>query len=201
MAAEKPPAFQFYPKDFLSSDAVSLMTTEQIGAYMLLLCHSWLRPEGLPADTESLARLARVPAARFTSKVWPGISRSFTANEHGLLCNPRMERGRHEQETYRAERSQSGKRGAASRWADKNDGSGNDSDIAQPIAKNGSSSATALEDPPNPPFNGGRVTKRDLDKAAELRRKSFGRCPHDVEHTYDECLRQIVLEQRAKVSA
>src|SRR5690606_41198418 len=59
VVTEAPPAFLLYVKDFLSDDAVSLMTNEQIGAYILLLCHQWKRPDGLPAAMASLAKLAR----------------------------------------------------------------------------------------------------------------------------------------------
>ena len=46
----KPPAFQFYPKDFLSDINVVTMTNEQRGVYITLLCHCWLE-NGIPIDS------------------------------------------------------------------------------------------------------------------------------------------------------
>ena len=53
------PAFQFYPGDFLSSMHVNMMTTRQIGAYILLLSYDW-SGDGLPDDDGALRRLARL---------------------------------------------------------------------------------------------------------------------------------------------
>ena len=39
LVMNKPPAFQFYPDDFLGG--VSDMTQAEVGAYILLLCHQW----------------------------------------------------------------------------------------------------------------------------------------------------------------
>jgi uncharacterized protein YdaU (DUF1376 family) len=39
---DRSPAFQFYPKDFLSDLNVRVMTWEQKGIYTELLCHCWL---------------------------------------------------------------------------------------------------------------------------------------------------------------
>ena len=73
------------------------------------------------------------------SKVWPGVSSTFKRNDDGLLFNARLERSRAEQQGFKAERSQSGKRGAATRWARSHDGSA----IKQPLANDSSSSASA----------------------------------------------------------
>lgn len=57
----RPPAFQFYPADWLSSPNVMAMTPEQEGAYLRLLCCAWLAPDcGLPNDDSMLAVLSRL---------------------------------------------------------------------------------------------------------------------------------------------
>lgn len=156
---EAPPAFLLYVKDFLSDDAVSLMTNEQIGAYVLLLCHQWKRPDGLPAAMASLAKLARCTPARFTRVIWPGLAEKFPANESGRLANPKLERVRAEMIAYREGRSEAGRRGAARRWHSHRSGNGsangvaNGSANAQPIANRWPSSASAST-PPNPPHGG-----------------------------------------------
>jgi uncharacterized protein YdaU (DUF1376 family) len=53
----KPPAFQFYPKDFLSDTNVVCLTNEELGAYIRLLCHCWLGGS-LPTDDKKLAKLS-----------------------------------------------------------------------------------------------------------------------------------------------
>lgn len=112
---EKPPAFQFYAGDFLSNDHVCLMTNEQIGAYVLLLCHQWQRPEGLPASLSSLAKLARCTTARFERNIWPAISACFEAGENGHWFNSRLEKERTAQMTFRERCSVAGKASAAQR--------------------------------------------------------------------------------------
>ncbi len=57
--AAKPPAFQFYANDWLSSPAIMLMTPAEEGAYIRLLAISWVKG-GLPDDDEQLAVLSRL---------------------------------------------------------------------------------------------------------------------------------------------
>ena len=60
-AMSKPIWFPFYVNDFLSSSKVALLTTEEIGAYILLLCHAWQDPHcSLPDDNACLAKLGRI---------------------------------------------------------------------------------------------------------------------------------------------
>ena len=58
MTANKPPAFQFYPKDFLADDNTAAMTNEELGAYIRLLCHVWIAENHLAGDEEKLRKLA-----------------------------------------------------------------------------------------------------------------------------------------------
>ena len=52
----KNPSFQFYPGDWLSSQRVSLLTLEEEGAYVRLLCYCW-QHGSIPSDSVQLARL------------------------------------------------------------------------------------------------------------------------------------------------
>jgi len=54
--SSKPPAFQFYPSDWLGSQRVSLMSLEEEGAYIRLLSYCW-QHGSIPADPEQIARL------------------------------------------------------------------------------------------------------------------------------------------------
>lgn len=116
MATDKAPAFQFYPKDFLTDDAVLAMTNEQVGAYIQLLCHAWLMPEGLPPSMSALARLCHCTPKRFERCVWDGVRVKFRENGEGRWFNPRIEQVRDEQRKYRERRQQQGKDGADKRW-------------------------------------------------------------------------------------
>jgi len=53
--------FDFHVNRFLHSDDVESMTAEEVGQYILLLCHSFVKDEAsLPDDPAVLARYARV---------------------------------------------------------------------------------------------------------------------------------------------
>jgi 5-methylcytosine-specific restriction endonuclease McrA len=106
----KSPAFQLYPNDFLGSAKVGMMTTEEIGAYLLLLLLDW-QEDGFDYQAPRLARWCRLPTARFT-KAWGAIGPCFTADAAGRLRNPRLERERIKQADWREKSSNGGK----SKW-------------------------------------------------------------------------------------
>jgi uncharacterized protein YdaU (DUF1376 family) len=57
----KPPAFMLYADDWLGSKQIALMTPEQEGAYIHLLCHEWNDDEcALPTSDADLAVLSRL---------------------------------------------------------------------------------------------------------------------------------------------
>lgn len=126
----KSPAFQFYPNDFLSDPNVIVMSLQERGAYITLICLCWANP--LPSNINRLARLCGVPVATFR-KLWPALEVCFRPHptEPDLLIHPRLERERAKQLAFRSEKSEAGKRGAAKRW--QKDGTA----IAQPSSKNG----------------------------------------------------------------
>ena len=82
----KPPSFQFYPDDWLSSKNIMLMTPEQEGAYIRLLAYSW--PDGLPDDDDQLATLSRLNEGWF--KGGSQIIRKHFVKRNGKLFNPRL---------------------------------------------------------------------------------------------------------------
>jgi uncharacterized protein YdaU (DUF1376 family) len=144
MPDNKPPAFQFYPGDFLASGKVNLMSMEEIGCYIVLLCHQW-QDGSIPSEITKLARLCRTTPLHL-AELWDSgpLSECFPELAPGRLANPRLERVRQEQIAYRAERAESGRKGAESRWNNHNgsaNGSANGLASEEPIAKNGSSSS------------------------------------------------------------
>ena len=111
---DKSPAFQFYPKDWLSDLNVVRMTLEEQGAYMRLLCHQWLEGQ-LPANTSELARVVGVSSSRF-ARMWRSIAPCFALSDDGAtLSNGRLEVERSKQADWREKSRAGGKRSAAKR--------------------------------------------------------------------------------------
>ena len=166
---EKAPAFQFYPKDWISDESVLLMSLEQEGAYIRLLCHAWLHGS-IPADVDQLARICRTSPARMR-QVWCGVACCFSEVD-GRLVNARLERQRAKQEAFRAERAASGKKGSDGKWG--KHGSAKGSANKEPLANDGlpfsSPSASPLTDPPLPPASGGGGLDGRVDVLVTLAR-------------------------------
>lgn len=110
--AVKSPAFQFYPDDFLGSGKVGTMTTEEVGAYVLLVCLEW-NETGFVFDEEELSRWCRMPRARFRA-AWRRVSRSFVERD-GRMYNPRLDVERAKQAEWREKSRKGGLTSAQSR--------------------------------------------------------------------------------------
>ena len=101
----KPPAFQFYADDFLGG--TSDMTTEEVGAYIRLLCNQWTKG-GLPDDDTRLVIMAGQCQASSLAKA----KTKFGICEDGALRNARMEHERQKQDAYRQKQASNGSK----RW-------------------------------------------------------------------------------------
>ncbi len=135
------PAFQFYPGEYLSDKNTMPMTTEEIGAYDLLMWVCW-EEDGLADDMEELADIARMPVEKFTPSWNRRIKKCFRWDDKKkLFFHPRQEKEIKKQKAWRKEKSDAGKAGAAKRW--KETSKSDSTAIAPPydrIATNGSSS-------------------------------------------------------------
>lgn len=108
--SERSPAFQFYPKDFLSSTKVDQMSMTERGVYITLLSRCWL-DHGLPTDQKALAKMVRMKTAQF-ERMWDhSILRACFVEKDGKLLNERMERERAGQAEYRAKQAANGASG------------------------------------------------------------------------------------------
>ncbi len=108
-------AVLFYINDFLGSGRVAAMTTEQVGAYVLLLLHQAQPDDGmLPDDDKALARLARLTLAKWR-RISPEIMECFQ-REGGRVWNERMKEEIEYQKNHKAGRSDSGRKAAQARW-------------------------------------------------------------------------------------
>lgn len=110
---DKAPAYQWYPKDYESDEAVKLMTYEQEGIYRRLLDHQALHG-GIPADVQEIAILVpKVPARRFLA-LWPRIAGKFKLVD-GRLVNEKLEKVKASTAAFKAARVEGGRNSAASR--------------------------------------------------------------------------------------
>lgn len=112
MAPEKAPAFQFYPRDFLSDERVLVMDCAARGAYITLLAVAWLEGS-LPVDETALIRLAQT-----TPREWKRIRENVLScfyQQDGRYLQKRLEVERQKQEAFRQQASNAGKRSAERR--------------------------------------------------------------------------------------
>jgi uncharacterized protein YdaU (DUF1376 family) len=114
MARPRPPAFQFYPRDFLADLRVQAMSWEARGVYWHLCCLYWVE-RGLPDDADYLARALNMPRRRW-NKLWSEIAPCFTRRDKGLK-HKRLDVERAKQAAWAAKCSAGGKLGMARRWA------------------------------------------------------------------------------------
>jgi uncharacterized protein YdaU (DUF1376 family) len=112
------PFMQLYVSDFVGDTL--LLSTEHIGAYLLLLIALWNADGVLPADDVKLARVARM-----TVKKWKSVSSEilpFFCVEDGVLTHNRLTNELHKSERQSELRAAAGSRGGAA-TALKNKGS------------------------------------------------------------------------------
>lgn len=139
------------------------MSNETVGLYIKLLCIDWLE-DGIPKDSNCWLKLCHYDFHTFQKELKDPkeyglaiaqLSKCFVPHplKTNYVTNPRLQEERKKQQEHALERSESGKRGAISRWKDKdinkldNNSSANGSAIGsanqQPMAKNGSSSSSS----------------------------------------------------------
>lgn len=113
----KPPAFQLYVKDWLSSPKINLMTPAQEGAYIRLLCYAWEDQDcSLPDDDTALAQLSRLGEGWLKGSTNP-LRQCFTVHPQlpGRLVNLRLLSARKEDEEWREKCRQGGTKSAIAR--------------------------------------------------------------------------------------
>lgn len=136
--ALKSPAFRFYPKDFLTDENVALMCLDEVGAYIVLLCHCWLEGS-IPMDKSKLARLCKVTDEEM-ARIWPAIEGCFSIDKKDpqRVVSLRLEIERRKQRDWARKSAEGGRRSGKSRKEKKIP--------AEPETKGGS---TLVEPKPN----------------------------------------------------
>ena len=132
---------QLYVSDFVG-DTLQL-STEQIGAYMLILMAMWNAGGRLPDDDAKLARVARLSLKR-----WRAISGdllTFFERESGEIGHKRLTRELHKAQGKSEARAAAGARGGA---------------------------ATALKTKAHPPANAGALPRHSPDSRSQSEKAS-----------------------------
>ena len=101
----KSPAFQFYPKDFMSDLNVASMTMEERGKYITLLCHCWIE-NGIPAE---------MPLVKQWLKEGSILSACFY-RKNGKIRNKRLDEEREKQIKWSEKSSKGGTKTQQERW-------------------------------------------------------------------------------------
>lgn len=141
---KNPPAFQFYPADFLADENVALMSLAGRGAYITLMCYCW-REGSMPSDMTKLGRLCGIDGSAM-AQLWDELSPCFEVIDDRYI-HPRLNKERAKQVEHKEERSESGKRGALKRWGEQHKENKGDGSyglaMAEPVARNSSSSSSS----------------------------------------------------------
>ena len=149
---EKPPAFQFYPKDLLSCSKAMAMPNECLGIYWKLLCHDWIN-DGIEDDERQWMRLGGYDFTDYQGGqrenedyeiIVSHLKGVFSKhpNKKGFVTNPRLGKERKKQTEKSMARASAGQAGAKKRWK-QNDGNTNGKAIAKDSSSSSSSSSSS----------------------------------------------------------
>lgn len=121
---ELPPAFQIYPKDWITDSRYLAMSPEVRGLYLHLIFIDWIG-DGFPAHQMSVLsgyqwhdKDGSMRDAEDHGTAMALLSECFEPHpsKDGYLSSPRLQAERKKQELRRAEKSEAGKKGAKSKW-------------------------------------------------------------------------------------
>jgi uncharacterized protein YdaU (DUF1376 family) len=106
----------WYPKDYMASTA--LFSTEESGAYSLLLMQMWIEGGTLPLEHDRLARVAKVADPDAWAAIWRVISVKFmpAAGQPGRITQRRLGAELVKARALKVVASDRGREGAAGRW-------------------------------------------------------------------------------------
>lgn len=105
----------WFPLDvyLFATDDLAGWTNQQIGAYIILLCHQWINGS-IPSAIDVMGRIAR-ETPESMEKIWQTIGCKFTLVENRYRNN-KLEETRIEQQTKFKKKSRAGEEGAEARW-------------------------------------------------------------------------------------
>lgn len=156
----KAPAFQFYPTDYIASQRVQMLTLEEEGAYVRLLCYCW-QHGSIPSDVEQLARLIGKGASTTLAAV---VAAMFQPTSDGSrLVHDRLEREKAKQDEWRAKSAAGGLKSAEKR-------------------KGGAKGGSTVVQPPNQP-NGNIPSSVSVSNKEEEERGAALLLASEVQHS------------------
>ena len=141
----KPPAFQFYAKDWRSSPTVRSMTREQRGDFIDMLAASWDQeePGTLPLPVELAAKITGI-SVRSCRKFVESFPKLWQINGDRLV-NPKLHDQWEELRQFTQKLSDAGKRGNERRWGKSSGGdSGGDRSASATASPTALATATAI---------------------------------------------------------
>lgn len=107
------PAFQFYPNEWIGNYNVQLLSLEEEGAYIRLLCYCW-NEGSIPNDPELCARLiGKGASTTLATKLLPRFVKD--ANDPSRLVHERLEREREKQLAWSEKSKLGGQKSGESR--------------------------------------------------------------------------------------
>ena len=122
MTKQKPPAFQFYVKDWLSSPNVMMMTPEQRGCYIQLLAYSWPNGIHMPGamNRALLGQLAGIADSGRWDEIGTPVLAQFEvetdARGGARLAHPKLKEQYKSLDNYHKMQQDKAKKGADARW-------------------------------------------------------------------------------------
>ena len=113
----RPPWFKFFPENWISSSSVRLLSLEEKGLFIDMICRSWQEnpPGTLPTSIETLARLLGEDR-RKVSRMLAGSLGDLWPKIDGRLVNHKIADIAQELEEKHFKQSEGGKKGAEARW-------------------------------------------------------------------------------------
>lgn len=117
MAKEPSPAFQFYPRDFISDENVLAMDLAERGAYITLMCICWTEGS-IPSDIGRLARILHC-SREDMARMWEVLAVCFVPDpdDPSRLVHPRLEEERKKQAEWREKSARGGRKSGQQRRA------------------------------------------------------------------------------------
>lgn len=107
------PAFQFYTNEWIGNYNVQLLSLEEEGAYIRLLCYCW-NEGSIPNDPEACARLiGKGASTTLATKLLPRFTKD--ANDPSRLVHARLEKEREKQRAWSEKSKLGGKKSGESR--------------------------------------------------------------------------------------
>jgi hypothetical protein len=108
---ERRPYYHWYPRDFIASYHVRVMTYEEQGVYRALLDLQWMEG-GVPADLGLMASILRIPRHRMVA-IWQKIGCCFkpVEDDPSTLRQSRLEKVRTQMVEASQRRQESGRKG------------------------------------------------------------------------------------------